>query len=131
MLLLTKFNIVCSKLMISLFHALQDIDEFFDAQSSELLDYMAQSFFSTASVVFSESSSHPSSPTGESFAPMEDRSRQSVENEVVPQPKVILQVEMQAAAVEVWLACRSELIGSKDPWYMRLNFQGLLMKQAS
>jgi hypothetical protein len=38
---------------------------FFDALSSSVAEYTSQSFFSTASTVFSEASSRPSSPKGE------------------------------------------------------------------
>jgi hypothetical protein len=43
---------------------------------------MSQSFFSTASSVFWEARSRPSSPNGESSAPIEDSLRQSALNEV-------------------------------------------------
>ncbi|KAH7617321.1 hypothetical protein NADE_007105 [Nannochloris sp. 'desiccata'] len=105
----------------------QDVDEFFDALASYSgTDYMSQSFFSTASTVFGEARSRPLSPNGESFLPLEENSRQFAANEM-PSPSV--QVQVEVAALELWLACRSESIGSEDPWYMRLNMQGILLRQ--
>jgi hypothetical protein len=41
----------------------------------------------------------------------------------------VVQIRVEIAAVDIWLACRSDSIGSEDPWYLRLNMQGLSMSQ--
>ena len=42
---------------------------------------------------------------------------------------VVFQVELEVRSFELWLACRSGSIGSADPWCMRLNMQGLSIRQ--
>jgi hypothetical protein len=42
---------------------------------------------------------------------------------------VILQVQVEISALDVWLAYRSDLMDNEDPWYMRFNLQGLLLNQ--
>ncbi len=42
---------------------------------------------------------------------------------------MILQVQVEISALDVWLAYRSDLMDNEDPWYMRFNLQGLLLNQ--
>ena len=67
--------IVDSKILFinfSIYLLLQEMDEFFDALSASVTDYMAQSFFSTASTAFAEASSRPPSPLSEASSPLQD-----------------------------------------------------------
>lgn len=108
--------------------AVQDVDEFFDALASySVTDYMSQSFFSTASTVFGEVRDRPLSLNSESLLPLEDNSTQFAANEMPPS----IQIQVEVIALELWLACRSKLIGSEDPWYMRLNMRGTSLRQVT